>query len=122
VDEISLNLSLVGRHYSIDAPVHQSEDMTLLDVLQNDTSMAPDGVLNSHSLQTEIDRVLATLTCREADILTLFYGLKGQASLGLEEIGVRFSITQERVRQIKEKALGRLRRRAKGSALKSFLK
>jgi RNA polymerase primary sigma factor len=121
-EEVTLNLSLVGRHYSIDAPVRQSEDLTLLDVLQNDSSMAPDGVLNHHSLQTEIERVLATLSGREADIITLFYGLKGKAAMGLEEIGIRFSITQERVRQIKEKAINQLRRRTKGNALRSYLK
>ncbi len=121
-EEVTLNLSLVGRHYSIDAPVRQSEDLTLLDVLQNDSSMAPDGVLNLHSLQTEIERVLATLSGREADIITLFYGLKGKAAMGLEEIGIQFSITQERVRQIKEKAINQLRRRTKGNALRSYLK
>ncbi|WP_276372671.1 RNA polymerase sigma factor RpoD/SigA [Chryseolinea sp. H1M3-3] len=121
-EEVTLNLSLVGRHYSIDAPVRQSEDLTLLDVLQNDSSMAPDGVLNYHSLQTEIERVLATLSGREADIITLFYGLKGKAAMGLEEIGIQFSITQERVRQIKEKAINQMRRRTKGNALRSYLK
>jgi RNA polymerase primary sigma factor len=122
VDEISLNLSLVGKHFSIDAPVRQSEDLTLLDVLENDASAAPDGVLAKHSLQTEIDRILATLTAREADVLILFYGLKGKGPLGLEEIGLLFSVTQERVRQIKEKALNRIRRGTRGSALRSFLK
>jgi len=122
LDEVRINLSLVSRHTSIDAPVHQSEDLTLLDVLKNDTSMAPDAALVSNSLQTEIDRVLATLTIREAHIITLFFGLNGNTAMRLEEIGHQFDITHERVRQIKEKAMRQLRRRAKSNILRTFLK
>lgn len=122
LEEIRINLSLVSRHASIDAPVIQSEDLTLLDVLHNDASLAPDAVLVNNSLQTEIERVLATLTVREAHIITLFYGLKGHEAMRLEEIGHQFSITQERVRQIKEKAMRQLRRRAKNQQLRGFLK
>jgi RNA polymerase primary sigma factor len=120
--EIQINLSLVSRHSSIDAPVIQSEDLTLLDVLQNDSSLAPDAGLVAASLQAEIDRVLATLTVREAHIIVLFYGLKGQESMRLEEIGRQFSITHERVRQLKEKAMRQLRRRSKNNMLRAFLK
>lgn len=122
LDEVRINLSLVSRHASIDGPVIQSEDLTLLDVLQNDSSQAPDAVLVNNSLQTEIERVLATLTVREAHIITLFYGLKGHEAMRLEEIGHQFSITHERVRQIKEKAMRQLRRRAKNQQLRGFLK
>ena len=122
LEEIRINLSLVSRHASIDGPVIQSEDLTLLDVLQNDSSLAPDAVLVNNSLQTEIERVLATLTVREAHIITLFYGLKGHEAMRLEEIGHQFSITHERVRQIKEKAMRQLRRRAKNQQLRGFLK
>jgi RNA polymerase primary sigma factor len=122
LDEVRINLSLVSRHTSIDAPVHQSEDLTLLDVLKNDTSMSPDAGLVNNSLQTEIDRVLATLTIREANIITLFFGLNGNTAMRLEEIGHQFEITHERVRQIKEKAMRQLRRRAKSNILRTFLK
>jgi len=122
VDEIRLDLSLVGKHSSIDSPFHQSEDLTLLDVLKNETSMAPDHALVSHSLSIEIDRVLATLSEREATIIILFYGLKGQTAMDLEEIGRQFSITHERVRQIKEKAMAKLKHKMKNHALRGFLK
>jgi RNA polymerase primary sigma factor len=122
VDEIRLDLSLVGKHFSIDSPFQQSEDMTLLDVLQNNTSLAPDDGLVSHSLSIEIDRVLATLSEREATIIILFYGLKGHASMDLDEIGRQFSITHERVRQIKEKAMAKLKHKMTNHALKGFLK
>ncbi|HEY5919793.1 MAG TPA: RNA polymerase sigma factor RpoD/SigA [Chryseolinea sp.] len=122
VDEIRLDLSLVSKHASIDSPFHQSEDLTLLDVLKNETSMAPDHALVSHSLSIEIDRVLATLSEREATIIILFYGLKGQTAMDLEEIGRQFSITHERVRQIKEKAMAKLKHKMKNHALRGFLK
>jgi RNA polymerase primary sigma factor len=122
VDEIRLDLSLVGKHSSIDSPFQQSEDLTLLDVLKNDTSLAPDDALVSRSLSIEIDRVLATLSEREATIIILFYGLKGQVAKDLDEIGIQFSITHERVRQIKERAMAKLKHKVKNHTLRGFLK
>lgn len=121
VDEVRMNLSVVGRHSSIDAPFQQGEDLSLLDVLHNESSSSPDAALVVDSLKQEIDRALATLSVRESDILILFYGLNGQAAIGLEEIGIQFSITRERVRQIKEKAMLQLRRKAKNHGLRAFL-
>ena len=121
VDEIRLDLSLVGKHFSIESPFQQSEDMTLLDVLKNDTAVAPDDGLVSHSLSVEINRVLATLSQRESTILILFYGLQGRAPMDLDDIGRQFSITQERVRQIKEKAMIKLKHKMKNHTLRAFL-
>ena len=117
VDEVRLNLSLVNRNFSIDSPFQTSQDITLLDVLHNEGSMAPDSDLVKHSLETEIDRMLAKLSEREASIIILFYGLKGHAPMGLNEIGLHFSITRERVRQIKEKVMVKLRQKVKDHPL-----
>jgi RNA polymerase primary sigma factor len=122
MNEIRLDLSLVGKNLSIDSPFQQSEDLTLLDVLKNNTSLAPDDALVSNSLSIEIDRVLATLSEREATIIILFYGLKGQAARHLDEIALQFSITQERVRQIKERAMAKLKHKVKNQMLRGFLK
>lgn len=121
IDEIRINLSVVSRHSSIDAPFQQGEDQSLLDVLHNESATAPDAGLVVDSLKLEIERALATLSVRESDILILFYGLNGRAALGLEEIGLLFSITRERVRQLKEKAMHQLRRKSKSEGLRAFL-
>jgi RNA polymerase primary sigma factor len=121
IDEIRINLSVVSRHSSIDAPFQQGEDQSLLDVLHNESATAPDAGLVVDSLKREIERALATLSVRESDILILFYGLNGRAALGLEEIGLLFSITRERVRQLKEKAMHQLRRKSKSEGLRAFL-
>jgi RNA polymerase primary sigma factor len=93
----------------------------LLDVLENDTDPTPDQGLIIDSLRKEVQRALSTLTQREADVISLYFGLNGEHSMTLEEIGEKFSLTRERVRQIKEKAIRRLRHTSRSKALKPYL-
>lgn len=120
IDKIADTLKVSGRHISVDAPFVEGEDNSLLDVLVNDDSPVADHTLINESLQTEIDRALETLTEREADIIRMFFGI-GCQEMTLEEIGAKFTLTRERVRQIKEKAIRRLRNNAKNKILKSYL-
>ena len=120
IDKIADTLKVSGRHISVDAPFVEGEDNSLLDVLVNDDSPVADHTLMTESLQTEIDRALETLTEREADIIRMFFGI-GCQEMTLEEIGAKFALTRERVRQIKEKAIRRLRNNAKNKILKSYL-
>ena len=106
VDKVSDTLSNSGRHVSMDAPFVQGEENTLLDVLEN-SDPDTDSTLIDESLSEEIKRSLATLTEREREIIVLFFGLGANHQLSLEEIGEKFSLTRERVRQIKDKALQR---------------
>ena len=119
-DKIQDTLRVSGRHVSVDAPFVEGEDNTLLDVMVNNDSPNADSSLISESLSTEIDRALSTLPSRESDIIRLFFGIGGQ-ELTLEEIGDKFGLTRERVRQIKEKAIRRLRNSSKSKLLKSYL-
>ncbi len=119
-DKVSDTLRVSGRHISVDAPFVEGEDNNLLDVLVNDDSPNADRALISESLSREIDRALGTLTERESDIVKLFFGIGGQ-EMTLEEIGERFGLTRERVRQIKEKAIRRLRHTTRSKLLKSYL-
>lgn len=98
-----------GRHISMDAPLVEGEDSNLYDVLNTGESPNPDDTLMQDSLRTEIERSLATLTPREGDVVRLYFGLGGQHPMTLEEIGEKFDLTRERVRQIKEKAIRRLK-------------
>jgi RNA polymerase primary sigma factor len=111
------------RHISVDAPFRQNEEGSLLEVLESDCLDNPDSALISDSLCKEVQRALATLTQREADVIKLYFGLNGQRdqSLTLEEIGEQFDLTRERVRQIKEKAIRRLRHTSRSKALKPYL-
>ena len=120
IDKIADTLKVSGRHISVDAPFVEGEDNSLLDVLPNDDSPVADHTLMNESLQTEIDRALETLTEREADIIRMFFGI-GCQEMTLEEIGAKFALTRERVRQIKEKAIRRLRNNTKNKILKSYL-
>ena len=120
VDKISDTMKVSGRHISVDAPFVEGEDNSLLDVLVNDDSPIADRSLINESLAKEIDRALATLTERESDIIKLFFGI-GCQEMTLEEIGDKFGLTRERVRQIKEKAIRRLRQSARSKLLKSYL-
>ncbi len=120
VDKISDTLKVSGRHISVDAPFVEGEDNSLLDVLVNDDSPNADRVLINESLSKEIDRSLATLTERESEIIKMFFGI-GYQEMTLEEIGDKFGLTRERVRQIKEKAIRRLRANSKSKLLKSYL-
>ena len=107
-DKISEAMKISGRHISVDAPFVEGEDNSLLDVLVNDDSPIADKSLMSESLSKEIDRALATLTERESEIIKMFFGI-GYQEMTLEEIGGKFGLTRERVRQIKEKAIRRLK-------------
>ena len=120
VDKITDTLSNSGRHVSMDAPFVQGEENTLLDVLENDDPNT-DSNLIDESLSEEIRRSLATLTEREREIIVLFFGLSTNHPLSLEEIGEKFNLTRERVRQIKDKALQRLRHTSRSKILKSYL-
>lgn len=120
-NEIVDTLKISGRHVSVDAPFVQGEENSLLDVLENDGEVTPDSELMSDSLRKEVQRALSTLTQREADVIMLYFGLNGGHSMTLEEIGEKFNLTRERVRQIKEKAIRRLRHQSRSKALKPYL-
>ena len=113
-------LRVAGRHVSVDAPFADGEDNSLLDVLVNPDSPNADRGLINESLSTEVDRALETLTERERDIIKYFFGI-GTSEMTLEEIGEKFDLTRERVRQIKEKAIRRLRHSSRSKLLKSYL-
>jgi RNA polymerase primary sigma factor len=119
--EVLDTMKISGRHISMDAPFANGEENSLLDVLENDTEVTPDNMLMTDSLRREVQRALSTLTQREADVLALYFGLNGEQPLTLEEIGEKFALTRERVRQIKEKAIRRLRHASRSKSLKSYL-
>lgn len=119
--EVVDTMKISGRHVSMDAPFVQGEENSLLDVLENDSEETPDQGLIVDSLRREVQRALSTLTTREADVVTLYFGLNGEQALTLEEIGEKFNLTRERVRQIKEKAIRRLRHTSRSKALKPYL-
>ncbi len=119
-DKISDTLRVGSRHVSVDAPFVEGEDNSLLDVLPNDDSPSADKGLVNESLNTEIERALSTLTDREREIIKSFFGI-GCQEMTLEEIGERFGLTRERVRQIKEKAIRRLKSPNRSKLLKSYL-
>ncbi|MGB3180395.1 MAG: sigma-70 family RNA polymerase sigma factor [Cyclobacteriaceae bacterium] len=120
-NEVVDTMKISGRHVSMDAPFVQGEENSLLDVLENDSEETPDNELMNDSLRKEVQRALSTLTQREADVITLYFGLNGEHSMTLEEIGEKFNLTRERVRQIKEKAIRRLRHTSRSKALKPYL-
>ena len=119
-DKISDTLRVSGRHVSVDAPFVEGEDNSLLDVLPNDDSPSADRGLVNESLNTEIERALSTLSTREREIIKSFFGI-GCQEMTLEEIGERFGLTRERVRQIKEKAIRRLKSPNRSRLLKGYL-
>jgi RNA polymerase primary sigma factor len=120
-EEIESTMRTTGRHVSVDAPFIQGEENSLLDVLANDDQHTPDSDLIVDSLKHEVKRALSTLTERESEVLSCYFGLNNDHPMTLEEIGARFSLTRERVRQIKEKATRRLRNVKYSKALKSYL-
>jgi RNA polymerase primary sigma factor len=119
--EVSDTLKISGRHLSMDAPFAQGEDNRLLDVIQDNRQPTPDSGLLEQSLKDEVKRALATLSEREAQVIKLYFGLDSEHSLTLEEIGEKFNLTRERVRQIKEKAIRRLRHASRSKALRAYL-
>jgi RNA polymerase primary sigma factor len=119
--EVADTLKISGRHLSMDAPFIQGEDNRLLDVIQDERTPMPDFTLIKESLSKEVERALSTLTEREAEVIRLYFGLGREHSLTLEEIGEKFQLTRERVRQIKEKAIRRLRHASRSKQLRAYL-
>ena len=121
INDVKESMKNSGRHVSMDAPLVEGEDSNLYDVLRSGESPNPDRQLLTESLQTEIGRALETLTPREADVVHLYFGLGEQHPMTLEEIGETFDLTRERVRQIKEKAIRRLKHTSRSKILKTYL-
>jgi len=121
INEVSDTLKIAGRHVSMDAPFSQGEENRLLDIMFSDEQPMPDHSLMSDSLRKEIERVLGTLTEKESEIIKMYFGLNKEHALNLEEIGEKFNLTRERVRQIKEKAIRRLRHTSRCKNLRLYL-
>ena len=120
--EVETTLSVAARHVSMDAPFVEGEDNSLLDVLDDKKASNTDSYLeNGEGLSTEIERSLGTLTDRQADVVKLYYGIGVPHPLSLEDIGEKFGLTRERVRQIKDKAINKLRTQNKSKLLKNYL-
>jgi len=121
INDVKESMKNSGRHVSMDAPLVEGEDSNLYDVLRSGESPNPDKDLLHESLRTEIERALETLTPREADVIRLYFGLGNQHPMTLEEIGETFDLTRESVRQIKEKAIRRLKHTSRSKILKTYL-
>ncbi|MAI77292.1 MAG: RNA polymerase subunit sigma [Flavobacteriaceae bacterium TMED200] len=121
INDVKESMKNSGRHVSMDAPLVEGEDSNLYDVLRSGESPNPDKELIHESLRTEIVRALETLTPREADVIKLYFGLGNHHPMTLEEIGETFDLTRERVRQIKEKAIRRLKHTSRSKILKTYL-
>ncbi len=123
VEEVADTMQLYGRHVSMDAPLKEGDDNknSLGDILVNEQQPSPDGTLMKESLKQEVENVLSTLNEREAEVIKLYFGINSEHAATLEEIGERFNLTRERVRQIKEKALRSLRYASRSSSLKAYL-
>jgi len=120
-NEVMDTLRISSRHLSLDAPFNEDEDNRLLDVMSDDLQPSPDEDLMQDALKDDIEKALGTLNAREAEVITLYFGLNGKQPLTLEEIGERFGLTRERVRQIKEKAIRRLRHASRSRPLRTYL-
>jgi len=121
ISDVKESMKNSGRHVSMDAPLVEGEDSNLYDVLRSGESPNHDKNLLHESLRTEIERALETLTPREADVVRLYFGLGEKHAMTLEEIGETFDLTRERVRQIKEKAIRRLKHTSRSKILKTYL-
>lgn len=119
--EVADNLKISHKHFSLDAPMIQGEDNRLLDVIEDAHQLLPDDPLLSESLRNEIKRALQTLPEREAEVIKLYFGLEGKRGLNLEQIGQEFNLTRERIRQIKEKGLRRLRHTSRSRVLRQYM-
>jgi RNA polymerase primary sigma factor len=119
--EVKESMKNAGRHVSMDAPLIQDEENNMYDVLRSEEAITPETELLYESLRKEIDRAISTLTQRECDVVKLYFGLNGSHPMTLEEIGEKFDLTRERVRQIKEKAIRRLKHNSRSKILKSYL-
>ncbi len=121
INEISDTLKVAGKAVSMDAPISQGEENRLLDILESSEQPSPDSNLITESLKKEIQRALSTLSERESEVIQLYFGLNRDSALTLEEIGEKFNLTRERVRQIKEKAIRRLRHASRSKNLRAYL-
>lgn len=121
INEIAETLKVAGKAVSMDAPLSQGEENRLLDILESTEQPSPDSDLISESLKKEIERALSTLSEREAEVIKLYFGLNRESAMTLEEIGEKFNLTRERVRQIKEKAIRRLRHASRSKNLRAYL-
>src|SRR5687768_13033760 len=122
LDEVTASLSISSRHISMDTPISEGEDGTLLDLLENPNAEKTDGDLDhTQSLKTEIDRSLRTLTERQKEVICYFFGIGVDHPMSLEDIGERFNLTRERVRQIKDKAITKLRATNRVNLLRTYL-
>lgn len=120
-EKVADTMSVSGRHVSVDAPMREGEDYSLLDMLSNNEAPGTDSTVMQDSLRKEIERSLCTLTDREKEVIRLYYGIGMKHGMTLEEIGDKFDLTRERVRQIKEKAIRRLRHNSRSKLLKAYL-
>jgi RNA polymerase primary sigma factor len=120
-NEVADTLKISNSHLSLDQPFSVSEDNSLIDILEDEFQPGPDEALLDQSLRVEIEKALDTLTPREAEVINLYFGLNAEKALTLEEIGARFNLTRERVRQIKEKAIRRLRHASRSRSLRAYL-
>lgn len=120
-NEVRESMRHSGKHLSMDAPLTNDEDNTMYDFMRSDEDTTPESELMYESLKTEINRAVSTLSPKEADIIRMFFGLDGYTPMTLDEIGEKFDLTRERVRQIKEKAIKRLKQTSRSSILKSYL-
>ena len=122
LEEVKTSLNNTGKHLSMDAPLREGEDSgTMLDLMKNQDLPDPEEALMTDSLRLEIERSLDALSSREADVIRLYFGLKGNQPHTLEEIGQKFDLTRERVRQIKEKAIRRMKHTSRSTVLKAYL-
>ncbi|MFC1500713.1 RNA polymerase sigma factor RpoD/SigA [Candidatus Zixiibacteriota bacterium] len=119
-NEVTDTLKISSRHLSLDAPFQEGEDNRLLDVLEDEVQAPPDEELFDEALQKEVVKALSTLTDREAEVIRLYFGIGREKPMTLEQIGTKFGLTRERVRQIKEKAIRRLRHSSRSRALSPY--
>lgn len=121
ISDVKQSMKISGRHVSMDAPLKEGETSTLYDVVNMNESPRPDNNLMTESLNIEINRALSLLSDKEAQVISQFYGINATHAMSLEEIGITFGLTRERVRQIKEKGIRRLRHTSKSKVLKTYL-
>ena len=120
-EKVRATMKISGRQVSVDAPLREGEDFSMIDILENRDSMKTDGLLMQESLVKEIERSLTTLSEREREVIRLFFGIGGKQGLTLDEIGNIFDLTREHVRQLKEKAIRRLRQKSRSKLLRAYL-
>jgi RNA polymerase primary sigma factor len=120
-DKMEFAMKISTRHVSMDAPLTHDDDTKFIDIFMSDDTPSTDAAMMDESLATEIQRALTTLSERESDVITLYFGLGMEHGVTLEEIAIKFDLTRERVRQIKEKAIRRLKHTSRSNLLKAYL-